>query len=257
MPTTSSAPERAGRAPDYIGVGDIGAAPAWWHAALLAHPQVRRARRDDGTPHPFGDFCERELGDADVAAYHARFARGADEVSGEWCGRYMSDGWVPPLLRRAAPDARLLVMLGDPLELMRAEAARRRELLPPGDRLYLTDVASRMRYGAQLARLRRYFAEEQILVLQFERCREDPVGEYRRTLRFLGLDDAFVPRALRRRTLPLPARLRRIPPVPAATAPALWPQLEEALRDSLRPDAEALAASVRGFELGLWPSFAR
>ena len=254
MPTTSSRSERAAGPPDFLGVGADIPAGAWWYAALLAHPQVRAPRNGEGDPHAFAEFCERELAESDIAAYHERFARAEGEVCGEWSGRYMSDGWVPPLLRRVAPEARLLVMLGDPVQHVRREAVRRRAAAERGGRLYLTDVVSRCGYASQLERLRRYFDRERILVLQFERCREDPAGEYRRTLRFLGIDDGFVPRALRRRSLPLPAALRRVPRPPKATGPELWPQLEDALRAALRPEAEELAAGVEGFELERWPT---
>ena len=62
----------------------------------------------------------------------------------------------------------------------------------------MTDVADRRRHAAQLDRLHRFFDPAQILVLQYERCRADPVAEYRRTLAFLGVrDTAFHPRRLK------------------------------------------------------------
>ena len=175
------------RPPDYIGVGAEGAGGAWWHALLLAHPQV-------GAPSErsldfFREFCDRECDPADVARYHAHFSDLDGAIAGEWTDRYMADGWTPPLLRRAAPEAKLLVMLSDPIAGYRASFAERSARRAAGERLTMTDATDRRNYGSQLARLRRYCAPERILVLQYERCRREPLGEYRRTLRFLGVRD--------------------------------------------------------------------
>ena len=81
----------------------------------------RRARR---ALHFFDRFCSQEMTDADVAAYHARFPRRPGTISGEWTGRYMFDAWTPPLLGAPRPDAKLLVMLSDPIERYRAVFTR-------------------------------------------------------------------------------------------------------------------------------------
>ena len=148
-----------------------------------------------------------------------------------------------------------------------------------GERLYTADVVDRRSFGAQLARLHRFYDADRILVLQYERCRRDPVEQYRRTLAFLGVrDTGFVPRRLRRKAtgepesrpvaallrLGLPAgnrrrvaeRLAGRPVDPRPTAP-LWPDLEAALHTALDPDVEALRALVPELDLTLWPNFAQ
>jgi len=253
--------------PDFVGVGALGSGNGWWLSLLLAHPEIEPPAGKRRALHFFDRFCAQEMGDADVAAYHAQFPRRPDSISGEWTGRYMFDGWTPPLLKRAAPDAKLLVMLSDPIERYRAVFAQRTASLEDGGRLFMTDVVDRRSFGAQLARLHRFYDPGRILVLQYERCRRDPRGEYRRTLEFLGVrDTAFAPKRLRGSAaggllaLVVPRRLgERIAgrPMVARAAAPLWPDIEAALHTALDPDVAALQRLVPELDLSLWPSFAR
>jgi len=263
--------------PDYIGVGALGSGTGWWHAMLLAHPEIGPPRGRRRALHHFDRFCASEMTEADVAEYHARFPRRAGTIRGEWTGRYMFDGWTPPLLRRAAPDARLLVMISDPVERYRAILADRLAKREAGEPVFMTDVVERRSFASQLARLRRYFDPERILVLQFERCRREPLVQYRRTLDFLEVRDRdFTPRRLRRKAAGKPEALHvevllrlglpegtkrriveRITGRPAGRQTAeLWPDLEAALHTALDLQVEALADTVPGFDVSLWPNFA-
>jgi hypothetical protein len=264
--------------PDFIGVGALGSGTGWWHSMLLAHPEIAPPRARRRALHFFDRFCAQEMSDADVAAYHERFPRRDGTIGGEWTGRYMFDAWTPPLLRRAAPDAKLLVMLSDPIERYRAVFTERLAKHAAGETFYMADVVDRRSFGAQLARLRRFYDPERILVLQFERCRRDPLGQYRRTLEFLDVrDTGFAPRALQRKAagkpeslpvtlllrLGLPAGTRRRvvervagrPVAERAPAP-LWPDLEAALHTALDADVAALRELVPELDLSLWPNFA-
>jgi hypothetical protein len=247
--------------PDFVGVGALGSGLEWWHGLLLAHPEIEPPAARRRALHFFDRFCAGEMSEADVAAYHRRFPRRPGTISGEWTGRYMFDAWTPPLLRRAAPDAKLLVMVSDPIERFRAVYAERKAKLAEDERLYMTDVVDRRCFGAQLARLHRFYDPQRILVLQFERCRRDPRGQYRRTLEFLGVrDTASVPRRLRRSGLldrVLPRRVgERLTGRPSSgrTTP-FWPDLEASLRTALEPDVAALQRLVPDLDVGLWPSF--
>jgi hypothetical protein len=264
--------------PDFVGVGALGSGVGWWHGLLLEHPEIAPPRARRRALHFFDRFCATEMTGADVAAYHERFPRRDGAIRGEWTGRYMFDAWTPPLLRRAAPDARLLVILSDPIERYRAVFAARRAKHAEGETFYMADVVDRRSFGAQLARLHRFYDPERILVLQYEQCRRDPVAQYRRTLAFLDVRDTeFTPRRLRREaagtpeSLPLTALLRlRLPaglgsraaerlagrPLDGGERAPLWPDLEAALHTALDPDVEALRALVPELDLTLWPNFA-
>ena len=97
------------------------------------------------------------------------------------------------MLAQAAPDARLLVILRDPverylsgLELDARVAARRGA---PLSRYAPLEAFVRGLYHGQLQRLLGYFDRSQLLLLQYERCTHDPLPELRRTFEFLGLID--------------------------------------------------------------------
>src|SRR5688500_10826808 len=128
----------------------------------------------------------------------------------------MGDAWTPRLLRRAAPDTRLLVLLRDPIERFRSGVAHGVMVSPERrwDKLS-ADAVERGRYATHLARLQRFFEPERILVMQYERCRQDPLGEYRRALRFLGVAEDFEPEGIEQ------ARGR----VMGARKDPLWPEL--------------------------------
>jgi hypothetical protein len=272
----SPAEHGAGGPPDFIGVGASGAGASWWMRLLLGHPEIRGPRGARSSLHHFDAFCMAEMTVADVAAYHAHFPPVPGTVAGEWTGRYMLDAWIPPLLKRVAPDARLLVLLADPIARYRSVFARRRERFGADERFYMTDVAERSAHARQLARLQRFFPAERILVLQYERCLRDPVAEYRRTLAFLGVRDQTaaprrrgddpggrVSRPLERLAkLGLPGRATRRAaeriagrPLGRVEAP-LWPELESALHTALDPDVARLRDLVPELDLSLWPNFA-
>ena len=104
----------------------------------------------------------------------------------------MLDAWTPPLLRRAAPDARLLVLLRDPVERFRSgrTLAENRLTVGAAPRAAANAGYQRGVYADQLLRLWKVFPPARVLVLQLERCVRDPRAELRRTFAFLGLDPA-------------------------------------------------------------------
>ena len=250
--------------PAFVGVGALGSGVGWWHGLLLSHPEIEPPAAKRRALHFFDRFCAQELTDEDVADYHRRFPRRSGTISGEWTGRYMFDAWTPPLLRRVAPGAKLLVMLSDPIERFRAVYAERKAKIEADERLYMTDVVDRRSFVAQLARLHRFHDPQRILVLQCERCRRDPRAEYRRTLEFLGVrDTAFVPRGLRggavrgllERVAPRGVSERLTGRPLAERTEPLWPDLEAALRTALEPDVAALRRLVPELDVSLWPNF--
>jgi hypothetical protein len=263
-----------GRAPDYLGVGCLPPGSRWWHGLLLEHPDVRSRGPDDMALNYFDQFCLRAMTDEDVRAYHRRFTAPEGRLDGEWSHRYAYDVWTPPLVRRAAPEARILVMLLDPAHRYRRKlAVPRPELDRDVVSYWLAGMEARGRYATQLRHLWRHVDRERTLVLQHERCRADPAGEYARMLRFLGLREDFRPARLAappedaprpgpvaraRRTLGR-ARRRLLgrPTTTAAPAalPELWPDLGRALWEDLAGEMEELVELVPDVDLDLWEDF--
>lgn len=227
------------RAPDFVGLGAQGAGIAWWSGLLADHPEI--ALSDPPNRNFFEPFCARAMTDADVADYHAGF--GGDGVRGEWSARYLYDFWTPPLLQRAAPDARLIALVRDPIERFRAGVAhQKRAVAQRKDQLATTDAVERGRYGEQVRQVLAWFAPQQLLVLQYERCVADPAAEYERTLRFLGVDPSHRPASLSA-------------PPEEELAPEPWPDLRAGIVDVLAEDVAELASLVE-LDLSLWPDFA-
>src|SRR5262249_46493046 len=100
--------------PDFVGIGTQRAGTSWWHRLVLAHPGVYR-RPDARKELHFFQLGAATNGIESPAAYHASFPRPPATITGEWTPRYIYDPWTPRLLRAVAPDAKLLVLLRDPV----------------------------------------------------------------------------------------------------------------------------------------------
>lgn len=230
--------------PDFVGVGVQRAGTSWWYSLLEAHPQVHGLAVANKELHYFERFWREPFTDADLAGYHEMFRRPVGQLCGEWTPRYMFDPWTPALLRRAAPDARLLVMLRDPVERFRSGVTHSLERGRTVDAATVDDALARGLYHAQLAGLLRHFPRPQVLVLQYERCIAEPAEMLRLTQAFLGLDGeipaAAGSRPVNRTTI---AKLELPPSVMAEVCARL------------QPDVARLAAEFPEISLGLWPHF--
>jgi hypothetical protein len=213
---------------------------------MIRNPRIRPPRRRKKELHFFDRFDAYEMRDEDIAAYHDLFPRRRGDVVGEWTPAYMGDVATPRLLHRAAPDARLLVLLRDPIERFRSGVMHRLTRAPERSfELSANDAIERGRYATQLERLREYFPDERILVLQYEKCRSDPRGQYARTLRFLGLADDHEPVGIdEAKGTTMESRKSE-----------LWPDMRDALRTALEPEVERLGEIVPDLDLALWKNF--
>jgi Sulfotransferase family len=176
--------------PNFVGVGTARSGTTWWDSLVHEHPDVVRAEGVPKEVHFFDRFWEGTFSEADAGRYHALFPRPDGKRTGEWTPGYMLDFWTPPLLRRAAPHAKLLVLLRDPVERFRSGLTLTENRLTLGwsARAAANGGFQRGIYADQLLRLWAIFPREQVLVLQFERCVRDPRAGLRRTFEFLGLD---------------------------------------------------------------------
>jgi len=236
--------------PDFVGVGAQRAGTKWWFGLIADHPEVEIAGGKE--LHFFERYLDRDFGESDVLAYHRMFPRPEGIATGEWTPRYMHDFWTPALLRRAAPEAKILVLLRDPWERYRSGLGHEARVLGRAltrkrghyvHALMVNDAFNRSLYWRQLSRLLEHFEGRRVLVLQYERCVSDPAGELRRTYDFLGLGDVdHRPAFLTGHT----GRTSRRTPIAAG--------LECSARDAMAADALRLAELVPAIDLGLWPS---
>lgn len=209
------------------------------------HPDVHDLGPFSKELHYFDRFWQDEFGPREIDEYRRRFARPAGEHCGEWTPRYMYDRWTPSLLRRAAPDARLLVLLRDPVSRLVSGITHARERGRKLDETIVSIGVARGFYHQQLTHLLRSFPREQVLVLQLEGCVADPPGQLRRTLRFLGLRDDVDLSA----HLALEVNTRKGEPV------RLPPRVLADVKAALEPDVRRLADDFAEVDLSLWPNF--
>jgi len=232
--------------PDFVGVGAARSGTRWWDSLIGAHPDVARPAGVPTDLHFFDGFWNAPFGDDDVSRYAAWFPRPDGAVAGEWTADYGHDVWTPPLLRRAAPDARLLVLLRDPVERFASGQRTSENAAAAGwtPRAAANDSFQRGLYAGQVERLWRTFPREQVLVIQYEHCVRNPVAQLRRTLEFLGLDpapaDGIVAASAPRR-------------VSTPASAALSTEQRACLIDRYRDANRRLAGLVPDLDLSLWP----
>jgi hypothetical protein len=232
--------------PDFVGVGVQRSGTTRWCNLILAHPEVVRPHGRKEL-HYFDRFYAGGFTAEHAAGYAAYFPTDGRKT-GEWTPLYASAPWIPALLAQAAPAARLLVVLRDPVERylsgleLDIEVARKRGA--PLSRYAPLEAFSRGFYHAQLLGLLRHFEREQLLVLQYERCTREPRAQLRRTYEFLGLGDLdFTP--------DLEARFRHQP-----EKPSLDERARAAYVSAYTEDVLALAREFGEIDLRLWPNFA-
>lgn len=221
------------------------AGTSWWHQLVSEHPEVARVPGQRKELHFFDDGHARSFTRADGTRYHTHFPRPAGRKAGEWTPRYLPDFWTHEALRLAAPDAKILVLLRDPIERYRSgvtHEVNRGDLHRP---ILALEAMYRGLYHAQLSGLLRHFPREQVLVLQYEQCRLDTLSQLARTYEFLGLRDlTFVPAGLHEQVNSTRGAKIDIPA-----------QVQNELTALYAADVRRLVEDFAGIDLRLWPNF--
>ena len=238
------APGEVAGPPDFVGVGMQKAGTSWWYELIVDHPAVFDRPDIPKERHYLERFCTEPFGPAEIRRYHGWFPRVAGTVTGEWTPDYLAYPWVAPLLAEAAPDARILVLVRDPVDRFRSGLTFRRRMGAPGTSATVAD-ALRQGYTARwLARLYEYVAPDRVLVQQYEQCRADPAGQLAVTYADLGLDPYR------------PGELHREVNVSSGSKVDIDPSAVARLVDLYRDDVAELASMVPDLDLSLWPHFA-
>ncbi|MGH9177590.1 MAG: sulfotransferase family protein [Acidimicrobiales bacterium] len=228
--------------PDFVGIGVQKAGTTWWSSLIDAHPGVYAHPGFHKERHYFDRFWGEPFTEEHVAGYHQWFPRPAGRRTGCWTPDYLHQHWTAPLLHAAAPEAKLLVLVRDPVERyvsgVTHDVAR-------GDRrpAVATLAFARGLCTAALARYERFFGRDRLLVLQYEACREAPHPALAETFAFLGLEP-WQPASIREPVNPTGG-----PKVPLADSERL--ELIARYRD----EAVALAERYPTIDLSRWPNF--
>jgi hypothetical protein len=234
--------------PDFVGIGAQRAGTTRWFRLIASHPEVSVPPLAKEL-HYFDRFYRGGFTEEDARLYHMHFPRREGQRAGEWTPLYASAPWIPKLLARAAPEAKLLMLVRDPVERLQSGLQHNgrlsREQGMPLSRLAPVEAFARGLYHAQLEGILAHFDRSQVLVLQYERCSREPLLELRRTLEFIGVTDpAFAPADLDAKPNFQPAK------------GGLDPDVRESYVRAYREDVVALASAFPQIDLRLWPNFA-
>ncbi|MBK5910944.1 hypothetical protein CCR85_05480 [Rhodothalassium salexigens] len=202
--------------PNFFIVGAPKCATTSMDAYLAAHPEIYMAPRKE--PHFFARDLYPEGVGCSAEAYGRLFEGVAGEpVVGESSVFYMLSQTAARAIHDARPDAKILIMLRDPIEVL---ASHHSQIIfegledePDLARALALEAARRARHGAgsltyqekvlhyrdvvafadQVARFQALFPPEQIKVVLFEDVKADLPGVYGEILAFLGVDPTFQP----------------------------------------------------------------
>jgi hypothetical protein len=230
-------------APDFVGVGMQKAGTSWWYELIVDHPGVFHRPDIPKERHYLSRFCVEPFGAEEVRRYHGWFPRPVGTMTGEWTPDYLAYPWVAPILVEAAPEAKLLVLVRDPVERFRSGLSFRRQMGAPATSATVADAVRQGFTARWLRHLYEYVPPSRVLVQQYEQCRADPAGQLAITYAFLGLDPFR------------PSDLRREVNVSSGTKIAIDPSAARRLVDLYRADVDDLAAQVPTLDLALWPNF--
>jgi len=202
--------------PDFFIVGAPKCGTTALYEYLRQHPQIFMPFHKE--PLYFGSDLTTRYGRMTEDEYLALFA-GADGARrvGEASAWYLYSRSAATEIRAFAPEARIIVMLRNPVDMMYAQHSQllfngqedlhdfgealaaeweRREgrRLPPGpvrrENLFYRGAAH---FAEQLQRYLDLFGDK-VHVIVFDDFLDDTLGAYRGTLRFLDVDEEFVPR---------------------------------------------------------------
>ena len=199
--------------PDFFIVGAPKCGTTALYHYLRQHPQVFMPDRKE--PHYFSVDIRVPGAIRNPVEYAALFEDigGALRV-GEASVSYLASRAAGPTIHRIVPDARIIVMLRDPVEVvaslhqqlvyeceaehedldeaLRIQRDARNLLLAHKGVPYIYREA--VRFAAQLQRYLELFGDEQIHVIVLDDLRDQPEGTFEACLRFLDVDPGFVPR---------------------------------------------------------------
>lgn len=185
--------------PGFVIIGAQKSGTTWWQGLMEGHLEIHRPHRQRRELHFFDHFWDRWPDESQFELYKTYFPRPQGSLIGEKTPGYLYQPWVAPMLKHVAPDAKLIVLMRDPVEryisnlgLLKRAGALKGEVGAGelGTREHrVVEAMERSRYATQLAWWMNHFPPEQILLLQYERCVADAQVQLNRTYSFLGLRD--------------------------------------------------------------------
>jgi hypothetical protein len=233
---------RSSPRPNFFIVGAPKCGTTSMYEYLAQHPAVFMSPRKE--PRHFspdldsGSALDGRWFTRDTDEYLAYFRGARDEaIVGEASVGYLQSTESARLIRDFEPDARILIMLRDPVDMIQARHrqrvwSQREDLTDLGEAIAAEPdrkAGRRVPPGAthikgyqyresctMTPQVRRYldvFGADRVRVVLLEGMARDPLHEYRAVLEFLGVDPGFVPPRMgvfNRSKVPRSSRLRRL-----------------------------------------------
>jgi hypothetical protein len=204
------------RRPDFFIVGAPRCGTTTMYELLREHPQVFMPARKE--PIYFGSDLTKRKPYLTEASYLALFELARDERRvGEASVWYLYSRTAPAEIAAFSPDARIIIMLRDPVEMMHslhrhllfagqediedfaeaieaeADRAQGRRLPRDPGRPEGLQYRARARYAGDVERWIKAFGRDRVHIILQEDLSADAEGTYRATLEFLGVDEGFQP----------------------------------------------------------------
>ena len=237
-------------APDFAVIGAMKSGTTRLWRLFRTHPEFHVDPRWDqllpGGRSPVRTVKERMFlmethevfGAEQVEQYRRWFARPPGSFCGDFTPYYLSAFWVPLQFKHAAPDAKLVAILRDPIERFMSGMSQ----AGSNDPFRVQDHFELGLYRQQLARWEKHFPRDRLLVLQYESFNREPAAWLARIFEFLGMDPSHRPD---------PELLQRR--INAGGPKAEIPQHGlESLASGFREDTEALFRDFPELEPELW-----
>lgn len=233
--------------PDFVGIGAHNCGTRWWNEMIRLHPGISHRAGLFEELHYFDRFADASFGGSTIDEYHGWFPRRPGMLAGEWTPEYFQYPWVPELLHEAAPRARLLLLLRDPVERVREfieyEHGRNKQL----EANVLAAILGPGFYHQLLEQWYAVFDPSQLLILQYERCVVDVDTQLKSTFAYLGLSE-YHSAETERPSAPKWVSSKESRPLDI--------DVKKRLVDLYSRDVSALARRVPELDLTLWPNFA-
>ena len=194
------------KAPDFVGMSSPKAGTSWWYSLILDHPQVEENRLGEKELSYFYHFGLDEINQEAISVYRQAFAAPEGSISGEWSPSYL---WFPLALEnlfKTVPETKILILLRNPIDrylshFNQANIASEKRfsdnpLISSLTRTFWAYPDSILQgvLSSQLKKLLSCYDRSQILMLQYEKCKESTQTEISKTYRFLGINDTYQPK---------------------------------------------------------------
>ena len=196
--------------PNFLILGAPRSGTTYLHRCLEEHPDVYMARLsysgDINFFNPNSEISAIRYYDRGIAWYEALFdGRRHETAVGEKTAHYFADPEVPARIFAHIPEAKLVVVIRNPVERAYSNFWYSRGKLPPGldfieachspagRQLRLLESGL---YYQHLRRFLEFFPRDRIHIIVHDFLRSDPRAQLARLFDFLGVDSTFVPSSI-------------------------------------------------------------